>query len=345
MLLCNRFPHPLPAPPRPSNSAPPTTAKSKGMAETGPSPSSAPVPILPLPIYAPRSSCMATISGVSPLVETNRIKLARASAKAEAEASGSGRRPRAPSRKALEASGLLKNDGAQLMSREMKEAEARRKKELKEQRRQYKAVGLKAGVVLEAFPVGDKGEDTPGVGDGNIVGGVDQLPFSETKRDEPSVASAGAASKESSGKRKRKGSVPAATAATQPEAARSSAAETRSSAHVLAASSSSDGEPQGGDKIIYPVEPSNKRNKRTKENDKGEMERGKIASQTKRKGETRPSTMQRRSVANKGGTSASAAAAMMEEKGDKSSTSGTACAFDGCRKAAAFGVNGTARYW
>lgn len=78
------------------------------------------------------------------------------------QASGSGRRARAPSRKLLEASGALKDEGAQWMTREIKEADAKVKKELREKRRHFKAAGLKAGEVMEAFTVPQAGTEIEG---------------------------------------------------------------------------------------------------------------------------------------------------------------------------------------
>lgn len=97
---------------------------------------------------------------MAPSIEIRLLQEARESARAEAEASGSGRRPRAPSRKLLEASGALENQGAQWMTKEIKEADARVKKELREQRKHFKAVGLKAREVIEAIaePQGSTGE-------------------------------------------------------------------------------------------------------------------------------------------------------------------------------------------
>lgn len=97
---------------------------------------------------------------MAPSVEIRLLQEAREFARAEAEASGSGRRPRAPSRKLLEASGALENQGAQWMTKEIKEADARVKKELREQRKHFKAAGLKAGEVIEAIaePRGGDGE-------------------------------------------------------------------------------------------------------------------------------------------------------------------------------------------
>eukprot|EP00752_Nemacystus_decipiens_P011347 g10083.t2 len=105
----------------------------------------------------PRYSQLPEGKGVSsvmaPSVEIKLLQQARESAKAAAEASGAGRRARAPSRKLLEASGALENEGAQWMTREIKEADAKNKKELREQRKQFKAAGLKAGEVTETFTV------------------------------------------------------------------------------------------------------------------------------------------------------------------------------------------------
>ncbi|CBN78587.1 expressed unknown protein [Ectocarpus siliculosus] len=110
-------------------------------------------------------------AGMAPSVEFHLLRQAREVAKKEAAASGGGRRPRAPSRRALEASGQLKHDGAQWMTRERKAEEARFKAELREQRRQYKAAGLKSGVVLEAFVAEAAGTGTAGDGVGGGVAG------------------------------------------------------------------------------------------------------------------------------------------------------------------------------
>lgn len=90
---------------------------------------------------------------MAPSAEIKLLQQARESARAEAEASGSGRRARAPSRRFLEAAGMVKNEGAQWMTKEIKEAEAKRVKDLREQRKQYKAAGLRSGEVLEACSV------------------------------------------------------------------------------------------------------------------------------------------------------------------------------------------------
>ncbi|CAB1113256.1 unnamed protein product [Ectocarpus sp. CCAP 1310/34] len=89
--------------------------------------------------------------GMAPSVEMLILRQAREAAKTEAEASGSGRRPRAPSRRALEASGRLRGDGAQWMTREKKAEQARVNSELRKKRKESREAGLKVGVVLEAF--------------------------------------------------------------------------------------------------------------------------------------------------------------------------------------------------
>lgn len=60
----------------------------------------------------------------SPLADIDLLRKARQSAQAEAEASGNGKRPKTPSRKALEASGVagVVQDAPQLMTKEIREA-------------------------------------------------------------------------------------------------------------------------------------------------------------------------------------------------------------------------------
>eukprot|EP00903_Cladosiphon_okamuranus_P007064 g6866.t1 len=113
---------------------------------------------------------LADKSGMSPSGEFLVLKKAREAAKREAEASGGGRRPRAPSRRALEASGRMQDEGLQWMSREKKAEEARAKKELREQRRQYRAAGLSVGVVVEAYVANGTAAAT-GTGSGAVDGG------------------------------------------------------------------------------------------------------------------------------------------------------------------------------
>ena len=118
----------------------------------------------------PSTNRFTDTSGMSPSVELLVLKQAREAAKKEAEASGGGRRPRAPSRRALEASGRMKDEGAQWMTREKKAEQARAQKELREQRRQYRAAGLSVGVVVEAYVASGTAAAT-GAGDGAVGGG------------------------------------------------------------------------------------------------------------------------------------------------------------------------------
>ncbi|CAM9343030.1 unnamed protein product [Ascophyllum nodosum] len=125
----------------------------------------------PQPRSGHMTSCrLADNMDMTPSVEINVLKETRESARATAEASGPGRRARIPSRKALEASGKLKNEDIQWLTKEKKEEDAKRVKELKAQRKAAAAAGLKAGEVIEAVAIGGMGggtsADTGGNGDG-----------------------------------------------------------------------------------------------------------------------------------------------------------------------------------
>ncbi|CAM9098114.1 unnamed protein product [Ectocarpus sp. 4 AP-2014] len=122
-----------------------TTAKTSASSLPSPAPAAE-----PNPLSSPNNR-LADSAGMAPSVEFLVLRQARENAKMEAEASGLGRRPRAPSRRALEAAGRLKGTGAQWMSREKKAEDLRLKAELRLQRKQYQAAGLKSGVVLEMF--------------------------------------------------------------------------------------------------------------------------------------------------------------------------------------------------
>ncbi|CAB1120155.1 unnamed protein product [Ectocarpus sp. CCAP 1310/34] len=133
----------------------------------------------PAPAFEPNppsssNNRLADSSGMAPSVEFLVLRQAREAAKTEAEASGLGRRPRAPSRRALEAAGRLKGIGAQWMSREKKAEDLRLKAELRLQRKQYQAAGLKSGVVLEMFVPAATGTEAAGDGieqrDGEVRG-------------------------------------------------------------------------------------------------------------------------------------------------------------------------------
>ena len=116
---------------------------------------------------SPRSSAsnrMAEMTGMAPSAEILILQQAREAAKREAEASGGRRRARAPSRRALEAAGRMTDTGAQWMTQEKKEEMARAAMELREQRKRYRAAGLKAGVVLEEFVVQGKAETAAATG-------------------------------------------------------------------------------------------------------------------------------------------------------------------------------------
>lgn len=99
----------------------------------------------------PSINRLAEASGMSPSDEILVLKQAREAAKKEAEASGGGRRPRAPSRRALEASGQMKGEGAQWMTKEKRAEQARVMAELRDQRKRNRAAGLKIGVVAEVL--------------------------------------------------------------------------------------------------------------------------------------------------------------------------------------------------
>lgn len=154
-----------------SSSSSPPAATTPRTTENEEEKSTAAAPMQPPPPSpAPSTNRLADTSGMSPSVELLVLKQAREAAKREAEASGSGRRPRAPSRRALEASGRMKDEGAQWMTREKKAEQARAQKELREQRRQYRAAGLSVGVVVEAYVANGTAAAT-GTGDGTVGGG------------------------------------------------------------------------------------------------------------------------------------------------------------------------------
>lgn len=67
------------------------------------------------------------------------------------DAAGMCRRARAPSRRAMEASGQAEGEGAQWMTKDKREERARLSEKLKRQRRAAAAAGLKAGEVLEEY--------------------------------------------------------------------------------------------------------------------------------------------------------------------------------------------------
>lgn len=135
-----------------------TTDKEQGTVPTTTSPrlsaSTSATTTMPPPAPTNRSTEAA---GMAPSAEILLLRQARETAKKEVEATGSGKRPRAPSRRALEASGRMNDQGAQWMTRKQKAEETRVKTELREKRKQSKAAGLKLGVVLEEIIGGAAG--------------------------------------------------------------------------------------------------------------------------------------------------------------------------------------------
>ncbi|CAM9843425.1 unnamed protein product [Ectocarpus fasciculatus] len=168
----------------------------------------------PAPAAEPSSphNRLADSSGMAPSVEFLLLRQVREDAKTEAEASGLGRRPRAPSRRALEAAGRLKGTGAQWLSREKRAEDLRFKAELRQQRKQYQAAGLKSGVVLEMFVPAATGTEAAGDGIEERVGEVRGAGAATTPRGgngnpgwqkvSPEVLSAPSAKRDGTGQRK-----------------------------------------------------------------------------------------------------------------------------------------------
>eukprot|EP00903_Cladosiphon_okamuranus_P018921 g17403.t1 len=98
------------------------------------------------PLYSQLPEGEGVSSVMDPSVEIKLLQKARESARAAAEL--------------LEASGALEHEGGQWMTREIKEADAKVKKETRKQRKHFKAVGLKAGDVIEAFTATQAGGDS-----------------------------------------------------------------------------------------------------------------------------------------------------------------------------------------
>lgn len=147
----------------PKGLVPEKTTQAKELTHTTiPSPASPREDESPLRIHNGKAPGLPP-SGLAPSDEMRLLQEARESARAAAEASGSGRRPRPPSRKALEASGKLVCNSIQWMTKEKREEEARFKLEMKEQRKAAAAAGLKFGHRIEALalsaPVGVKAEE------------------------------------------------------------------------------------------------------------------------------------------------------------------------------------------
>ena len=141
---------------------------------------------------------------------------------------GGGRRSREPSRKALEASGLIEGEEPQLMTKEIREANAKLKKELREQRRQRREAGLRIGLVLEAVAEkASEGEDS-NRGSRGRPGGSSSVEVGNVRDKRAMADDAESIGTISSGKKRRKASTP--EAAPIPRAEPSSSTEDASSA-------------------------------------------------------------------------------------------------------------------
>ncbi|CAN0049642.1 unnamed protein product [Pylaiella littoralis] len=116
----------------------------------------------------PGMTAFSDCSGTRLLQDGGTRSPREAAVEAANGSSSGGRRARAPSRKLLEASGKVADEGVQLLTKEKKQEEARLKMEMKEQRRAAKTAGLKLGEVIEAtaLPPSFSGEETGGSGSG-----------------------------------------------------------------------------------------------------------------------------------------------------------------------------------
>lgn len=79
--------------------------------------------------------------------------------------SNPGRRFRAPSRKALEAAGQAADEGVQWMTKAKKQEEARKGRDMRQEKKAAAAAGLKIGEVMENFATGDTSNNVRGVCD------------------------------------------------------------------------------------------------------------------------------------------------------------------------------------
>ena len=245
------------------------------------------------------------------------------------QASGSGRRARAPSRKLLEASGALENEGAQWMTREIKEADAKAKRELREQRKHFKAAGLKAGEAIEAITEtkADGGETTA---DADIEGGKFDASWRvQTQAPAKQQQSMGEGLAASSNINAKKEAVEAFSPAAvgKPPLKR---------AWMVSVPDGSARDGKAAKVLVDATAPTPKRSKQDHDhhNREGGREAAPEASGNVSAG--KPKT------ARGGGESKGSADA---DKGRDDSVDQTKCEFGDCSKTANFGVNGTVRYW
>ena len=272
-----------------------------------------------------------------------------------------GRRSRAPSRKALEASGVIEGEGAQLMTKEIREADAKIKKELREQRRQYRAAGLRAGLVLEFVAVGGANKTSSGEGRESGTGSSSSVDVQNArgKRARGSVAENTTA--DSRGKRRRRVTVEpsSATPQTGPGGATKEPSTSSEEAcpRVAVEYSHSSGEDEANKKT---ADSSNKVNQEriVGENDAKEHDREQAVIQTTNPDPEEPSmippcstttsdeeTQGGSKMAEAGAGAAGAAEEAVAEEMITGDVAAPLLCFQGCGKRASFGVNGTVQYW
>lgn len=141
------------------------TSRRKTATPTLPAAESTAVPRARAGARRTQPSKMADVLGMSPSADIDMLLKARRSAQAAAEASGTGRRARVPSRKALEAAGLATaaQGAPQWMTRELKEQEKKRAKELRHQRVEDRAARPKKRVAA-MVPIDDETISSSGRG-------------------------------------------------------------------------------------------------------------------------------------------------------------------------------------
>lgn len=263
---------------------------------------------------------------MAPSVEIQLLKKAREVARAEAEASGSGRRARAPSRKLLEASGVLKNDCAQWMTKEIKEADLKLKKDLREQRKRFRSVGLKAGQVIEELAI----PQSDGIGLVGEIGlvvnnrGSAKFGDSEVSATSPSM---------SDNWRKLTTSEILRQAGKQLVEEVATAANDDAAKSLPPATGNAQASPKKRPWSLADTASGTK--KEPTGTDTSSARDTKRAKTTSKDGDCTPAL-------NAGKESTHHQA---KDSGDCEESEGVRCEHDGCGKAALFGVNGTVRYW
>lgn len=276
---------------------------------------------------------------MAPSAEIKLLQQARESARAEAEASGSGRRARAPSRRFLEAAGMVKIEGAQWMTKEIKEAEAKRVKDLREQRKQYKAAGLRSGEVLEACSVTATNVGDALNGNSGGRGGVEQTGAEGLLEDKqqwrkitPEEILQQAGGRHSLARAA--SNVGKATAGTQGKGTVTPARTANESVNkrkgvpsITKQKTTTSSRTAGVDSSRKP-----KRSRQSKHQD-GKKGHGTHRAPAKQNGAKQAA----RGL--KGGEG------LEGENGEEGTVLTTTCEFRSCRKPATFGVNGAVRYW